>query len=132
MAFKLDEKSKKHYETLDKRLKLILDELRLYWDFTITAGYRDKAGQDAAVKSGASKLEFPDSMHNKSPSLAVDIAPKPIDYDYLPAFYYQAGLVRGISNKLGIKIRWGGNWDRDNKFKENKFNDLPHFELVIE
>ena len=27
-------------------------------------------------------------------------------------------------------VRWGGDWNMDNNFKDQKFNDLPHFELV--
>lgn len=32
------------------------------------------------------------------------------------------------AHKLGVRITWGGDWDGDKSFKDNKFNDLPHFE----
>jgi len=28
-----------------------------------------------------------------------------------------------------MKIRWGGDWDMDTQTKDNKFDDLVHFEL---
>lgn len=33
-------------------------------------------------------------------------------------------------NKIKTKIRWGGNWDRDGEIiTDQKFQDLPHFEI---
>jgi peptidoglycan L-alanyl-D-glutamate endopeptidase CwlK len=37
-----------------------------------------------------------------------------------------------VANTLGIKIRWGGDWNGDLQFRDEKFKDLPHFELVEE
>ena len=45
-------------------------------------------------------------------------------------FYFLAGIIKAIANKRNIKIRWGGDWDDDNDFKDQHFNDLGHFELV--
>ena len=42
-----------------------------------------------------------------------------------------AGFVMGIANTVGIKLRWGGDWDKDTELKDNKFNDLGHFEIII-
>jgi hypothetical protein len=28
-----------------------------------------------------------------------------------------------------LKIRWGGDWDMYTKTKDNKFDDLVHFEI---
>ena len=30
---------------------------------------------------------------------------------------------------MGLKIRWGGDWDNDTEVKDTGFKDLPHFEL---
>ena len=32
----------------------------------------------------------------------------------------------------GVEIRWGGDWDSDTQVKDNKFDDLVHFELIKE
>jgi peptidoglycan L-alanyl-D-glutamate endopeptidase CwlK len=42
---------------------------------------------------------------------------------------YFAGFVKGVASQMGIPIRWGGDWNSDNNLKDNKFDDLPHFEL---
>ena len=34
----------------------------------------------------------------------------------------------GVAAAEGIKIRWGGDWDRDNDLADQSFNDLVHFE----
>ena len=31
---------------------------------------------------------------------------------------------------MGIKIRWGGDWDSDTQVNDNKFDDLVHFEEI--
>ena len=33
---------------------------------------------------------------------------------------------------MGIKLRWGGDWDGDWQTRDNTFDDLPHFELAAE
>jgi peptidoglycan L-alanyl-D-glutamate endopeptidase CwlK len=35
----------------------------------------------------------------------------------------------GIASGLGIKLRWGGNWNGDFNLKDNKFQDIGHFEV---
>jgi hypothetical protein len=36
-----------------------------------------------------------------------------------------------MASSMGIKIRWGGDWNGDWKVKDNHFDDLPHFELIV-
>lgn len=40
-----------------------------------------------------------------------------------------AGVMASCASELGMEIRWGGDWDRDGDTRDNKFNDLYHFEL---
>ena len=70
------------------------------------------------------------SKHNHDPSLAIDIVPYPIDWTDLDRIRYFAGYVMGMAAALGIRIRWGGDWDCDNQLRNNSFNDLAHFELL--
>jgi peptidoglycan LD-endopeptidase CwlK len=35
-----------------------------------------------------------------------------------------------IAKELGIKVRWGNDWDMDGDLNDQKFIDSPHFELV--
>ena len=99
-------------------------------DCTILEGHRGAARQNELFEEGRSKLKYPSSKHNDLPSRAVDVAPHPIDWDDLPRFYRFAGYVEGVALQMNIKLRWGGDWDRDWDLKDNRFNDFPHFELV--
>ena len=84
---------------------------------------------DKAFDEGRSKVKYPNGRHNAKPSKAGDVCPYPVDWDDLARFRYFAGFVLGVASQMGINIRWGGDWDSDTFTKDNKFNDLPHFEL---
>lgn len=88
-----------------------------------------------AYAKGASKVRYPNGKHNKAPSLAVDIAPYPIDWSNnakaLERFVYVAGFVMCTARRLGVKVRWGGDWSPDDDMRnEGSFRDYPHFELA--
>ena len=106
------------------------------FDCSVLCGHRDEAGQTAAYESGNSQVEYPNSKHNSYPSMAVDVAPYPVDWDDIHRFYYFAGQVMAIAamlyekGEMEHKVRWGGDWDGDTQVKDNKFNDLVHFELI--
>ena len=108
---------------------LLFNEIIKHFDITILEGYRNKAAQDAAFNSGKSKLQYPLSKHNMEPSQAVDVAPYPIDWENTNRFFYLAGLVEAYAKQMGLPIRWGGDWDSDKDFSDQRFNDLPHFEI---
>lgn len=99
-------------------------------DCSVLCGRRSEEDQNKLFKAGRSKLKYPESKHNKTPSMAIDIVPYPVDWDDRERFYFFAGFFMGIASKLGYKIRWGGDWDMDNDFGDQNFDDLPHFELV--
>jgi hypothetical protein len=117
-------------EMLHSDLQLILNEAIKVYDFSIICGHRNEAGQNTAFNEKKSKLRWPDSKHNSLPSIAVDIAPYPIDWNNRDRFIFLAGIIYCISQQLGIEIRFGGNWSMDWQFEKQKFDDLVHFELV--
>lgn len=90
---------------------------------TVICGHRNQADQDAAYKSGNSKVKWPQSRHNSKPSTAVDLAPWPINWNDITRFREMALVVLRAASELGIKLEWGGNWE--------KFPDAPHFQLVL-
>ena len=100
-------------------------------DFTICCGHRNEADQDEAFHMGLSKKHWPESKHNREPSEAIDIAPWPIDWKDENAFYHLAGIVRAEAKRLGLPIRWGGDWDGDFDLQDQTFMDLGHFELLV-
>lgn len=88
--------------------------------------------QNKYFEQGKTKVQWPDSKHNKKPSWALDAAPTPIDWEDRERFYYFAGVVMAVAKLLKIEIRWGGDWDRDGNFKDQSFDDLVHFEMVTD
>jgi peptidoglycan L-alanyl-D-glutamate endopeptidase CwlK len=113
----------------DLRLQKLFSEVIIHYDCTILEGHRNEVRQNHMFTSGKSKLSWPDSKHNQKPSLAVDVAPWPIDWKNLIQFYHFGGFVLGAAKLMGIPIRWGGDWDMDNDLRDQTFNDLVHFEL---
>lgn len=116
-------------ETCDHRLQMVLKRAITRYDFTVLCGHRTKEEQQDAFERGASKLQWPRSKHNKKPSLAVDVAPFPIDWDNLERFRELAAVIMDEASKLGIKLRWGGDFNMNGK-PDDKFVDMPHFEIL--
>lgn len=106
------------------------------FDCTVLEGHRGEIDQNKAFEDGKSKLKWPDGNHNAMPSLAVDVAPYPIDWKNLSDFYYFGGFVMGIASqlkeqgKMTKSIRYGGDWNRNNKVSDEKFVDAVHFEII--
>ena len=112
------------------RLQTLFSEVIQHVDCTILDGYRGQAEQNEYFRTGKSRLRFPQSKHNQEPSLAVDVAPYPINWNDTIRFYHFGGFVRGIAAICDIPIRWGGDWDMDHDLSDQTFMDLVHFEIV--
>lgn len=128
--FKYSKRSKKNLNECDKYLQLILKKLIKVFNHSVICGYRGMEEQNKAFKSGNSQLKFPHSMHNSMPSLAVDIIPYPEGYKDRDKLYYQAGMFMGIASVYGIKVKWGGDYNKDNDLKNDNFRDLAHFQII--
>lgn len=131
--YKFGPTSKAKLSTCHQDIQKILNEAIKVIDFSVIEGHRDQSTQDRYFRSGASKLQWPNSKHNTSPSRAADVAPYPIVWEGEKAkarFYYLQGVIKGIAESLGISIRFGGDWDGDGDITDQSFNDLPHIELL--
>lgn len=128
---KFSRKSKTILNSCHPDLQKLMNEVIKHFDITILEGHRSKERQDALCSSGKSQVKFPGSKHNAYPSLAVDIMPysKIIDWNDRDRFHYLGGFVLATAISMGISIRWGGDWDMDTEVKDNRFDDLVHFEL---
>ena len=124
--------SQARLDTCDPRLRELFNEIIRHYDCAILEGRRGKQTQNEYHRTGRSKLRWPRSKHNKTPSLAVDVAPYPVDWNEGRRFYHFAGFVEGVASQMGLRVRWGGDWDGDREFSDQNFHDLPHFELVKE
>ncbi len=119
-----------HLSTCDPLLQQIAHEAMQDFDFAVICGHRDKEGQDKAVAEGKSKTPWPTSKHNAIPSQAMDLVPYPVDWKDRDSFTIMARVVLSAAEKLGIELRWGGDFNRDGDMTTNDAWDLPHFELV--
>lgn len=124
------EKSKLILGTCDVRLQEICNNAIEIMDFTVLCGHRNEEEQNEAFRKGNSKLKFPHSKHNSTPSKAVDLAPYPIDWVDYTRFTLLAGVILGIAHQRGVKLRWGGDFNGDFILKNDRFLDMPHFEIV--
>jgi peptidoglycan L-alanyl-D-glutamate endopeptidase CwlK len=122
--------SEARLETCHPDLQAVMREVIKLYDITIVCGHRGQEDQDRAFKEGNSDAPWPRSKHNRIPSLAVDVAPWPIDWKDIPRFWFMGGIIMGVAKGMGIKLRWGRDWDMDMDFRDQKLNDFPHFELV--
>lgn len=61
---------------------------------------------------------------------AVDLLPAPYDWKEGPGWRQINDAMMEAARRLGVKIRWGRNWDGDDKYEEKGETDGPHFELV--
>ena len=123
-------RSKKNLSECHPDLQKLFNNVVKNYDCSVIEGHRGKEEQDKLYHGGKSKVKYPRSKHNKSPSLAADVVPYPIDWNDEIRFYHFVGYVKGVADKLGIKIRCGADWDGDNTFSDQTFHDLPHFELL--
>jgi len=97
------------------------------YDFSVLEGHRGEKEQNAAYNAGNSHVRYPNSAHNKTPSLAVDIAPYPIDWGNLARFremIYRfdavAAVLRG-RGEIQSCFEYGSFWPN--------FKDYPHIEI---
>ena len=127
-------RSKERLKGVDAKLQNVLNEVVKYFDITIIEGLRSQERQNELVAQGKSKTKFGKHVEGK----AVDIAPYPIDWNARDDFHYLGGFMLCMAASMGIKIRWGGDWNASSLFKgqrttkDNNFDDLVHFEILDE
>ena len=119
--YKFGKVSQQRLATCHPDLQRLFNEVIKEINCSIICGHRTAEEQEKAFKGGFSKVQFPNSKHNQMPSLAVDVAPYPIDWNDVAAFERLAEVVKRKAKELNIKVIWGGDWKR--------FVDRPHWEL---
>lgn len=97
------------------------------FDITVIEGVRSYERQQELLKQGATKVKVSRHMSGN----AIDIAPYPIDWNDTERFKIVAHHMFAAAKELGIVIRWGGNWSRQDETVKptSSFVDMPHFEL---
>ena len=130
-SYKFSEFSIRNLDECHGDLKKVFNEVIKHIDCRVIEGHRRRGEQNKAYYAGTSHLKFPDSMHNYYPSRAADVLPYPIDWNDRTRMYYFGGFVVATARQMGIKLRWGGDWNGNNVFSDQNFHDLPHFEIVL-
>jgi len=128
--YEYSERSLKNLESCDRHIKFIMLEVIKRVDCYIIWGHRGQEEQDIAFHSGYSKLKYPDSKHNVYPSQAIDVIPYPSGWDKERNFYFLAGQIFAIAYIFNIDLRWGGDFNCDRNFYNDRWLDLGHFEIV--
>ncbi len=127
---KFGKRSRDRLATCDPRLQELFNKVIELVDITIICGERGRAAQQEAYDNKRSSVLYPNSRHNSAPSMGVDWAPWPIDWDDTSRFLYVAGIIYGVAREMGIEnIRNGADWRRDGRSAGNKFEDLGHTEI---
>ena len=126
---KFGKRSKERLSTCDEKLQKIFNEVIKHVDCSVLEGHRSGERQNKLYDEGKTKVRYPNGRHNANPSRAVDVVPYPIDWHDRERFHLFAGFVIGIAQSMGIKLRWGGDWNMNFEEDDNNFDDLPHFEL---
>lgn len=125
------ETSKRKLSECDEQLQRIAYAAIKAYGFTVITGHRNEEDQNKAFESGHSEKKYPDGKHNSKPSKAFDAIPDKGGWKAgREQFILMAGIIKGVASMLGVKIRWGGDWDSDNDLKDQTFFDLAHFELL--
>lgn len=116
-------------KTCDTRLQDVCHAALKRMDFAVLCGHRGQEEQNDAFERGMSKLHWPNSKHNKTPSKAVDLAPYPINWQDTDSFKALAMIMIDEARRLHVPLRWGGDFNRNGVYGDDKFQDLPHFEI---
>lgn len=132
------ERSKQQLSTIKPDLVRVMTTALHFgvMDMTIVEGRRSKEVQNQYYDERKSRVQWPNGKHNvKNPddlAEAVDVAPYvngSVSWNKLHCCV-MAGLILAAAATLNVKIRWGGNWDRDlEPITDQDFQDLVHFEL---
>lgn len=133
MTFVLSAVSERRLATVAEPLQGIVRAVAADFPTMVVCGHRTQADQDEAVRLKRSKTPWPRSKHNSNPSRAVDLAPLKngaIDWNDKALFRVLAERMFFHAKARGVDIRWGGNFDQDGIIGNDRFIDMPHFELL--
>lgn len=112
------------------------------YDIGVLNGVRTQAQEASYVAAGLSKTMH--SMHlPQADGLghAADVAPFPQNWNQpesvkLSQFeidqIFLGGYLLGLGDAMGVRLRYGGDWDGDGRNVATGFRDLDHIELPNE
>ena len=139
--FKLGERSKSRLAGVQAPLRRVVEraiELTAV-DFTVIEGLRTLERQQALYAQGRTKPGKVVTWTVNSRHLegaAVDLAPVDssgrILWEAIVAFDLIAEAMFAAADELGVRIRWGADFDQDGVRRERGEHDSPHWEAVCD
>ena len=116
-------KSKRNLSTCYSNLQILFGEVIKHRDCSVLYGFRSELEQNKLYLADKTPAMWPESLHNRSPSWAVDVMPYPIDWDDTGRIIEFAGFVLGTASQMKIDVFWGGHF--------KSYFDGPHYELFL-
>ena len=111
-------------------LQKLMNEAIKQTPFMVMDSQRGQAAQELAFRQGNTKVHFGKSAHNWSPSVALDVAPLPVNWkNTKPFITLGQKVIMPLAKQMNIPIRWGADWDMDSDLSDETFVDMPHYEL---
>ena len=141
MSYSLSQRSLKNLEGVHPNLVAVVKRAIeiTEQDFVVIEGVRTQARQDELWAQGRTKPgpivtwtkdASSDGMGKDGYGHAVDICPFPVDWNDLSKFDAIYVAMMAAAQELGVRLRYGGDWDMDGKLREKGEMDSPHFELA--
>lgn len=125
---------------IDQRLRAVVIEAasHLHFDVQVIEGRRTLERQKELYAQGRNGDPRPKVTWTlASPHIegrAVDLAPLQPDgslnWNDAASFDKLAAAMFDACKVVGVRIRWGADWDQDGKPRERGESDSPHWELV--
>lgn len=138
MAYQLDHQSRVYLRTAHPEWRTIITQVYPLHPLRIICSHRGEDEQNRLFDEGRSKLRYPKSKHNSWPSMALDIVPVPLPFEWgaksckdIVHFYQLIAVITYEARENGHNIRSGSDWNQDGDFHDNSFDDLVHMELQL-
>ena len=121
------------------KVRYVVEQASDHIKCRILEGKRTVERQQELIDTGQSKIKDA----SKAPHVlghAVDLVPLTNhgkfdgwgnDPKELAMFYSLQAILRVVATNMGYKPRVGSDWDMDWSFKDQGFDDLVHFELIL-
>lgn len=123
--------SRTHLLTCHPLIQRVMNVVIEDFDNSIIWGHRGEQAQNAAYDSGFSQKRWQESLHNFFPAFAVDAVPYPEMWADRERLVFFGGYVMGVADRLAVPLIWGGDWNKNWTMKDEKWQDLAHFQLDI-
>lgn len=137
MTHKFGGSSKERLDTVDRVLQEVMEYAISisHIDFGIPrlGGKRTAEEQCKLFRQNLSKCDGVNKVSKHQSGLAIDVvAYVNGGYTYEKEYYYMIYQAVMIAAKVcKVSIRWGGDWDGDLNLRDQSFNDLCHFEVIL-